>query len=118
LLWFVNSLEREMKHLIERLRQATPEWLPQALASEAADALLAQQAVIEQMREAFKALQGNSCGDYADEIIAEALALQPSLDALREHDAEVVEKFGAYNDLLGGMADAELYAERVRKGEA
>ena len=33
-----------------------------------------QAAVIERLLSSIKALQGNSCGDYADEICAEALA--------------------------------------------
>lgn len=42
----------------------------------AAEQKIAEQAaVIERLLSSIKALQGNSCGDYADEICAEALAI-------------------------------------------
>ncbi len=63
---------------------------------EVAKALLAQQAVIDQMCEALAVvLQCRPIGyetmtEARERKIREALALQPSLTALREHDAEVV----------------------------
>lgn len=97
-------------------------------AQEAADALLAQQLVIEQMREALAGMEkwaskvhdgypATTASVYAEpfrKAAQKAIALQPDITALREHDAEVVEKFGAW---CGHDAEfCEEYIERIRKG--
>ncbi len=95
---------------------------------EVADALLAQQACIEQMRSAFRGvIYDEGIGPIAEKmkIAEEALALQPSLDALREHDANIRNEsyrqalFDAADDFeMGATADdIRSNAERIRKGE-
>jgi hypothetical protein len=101
---------------------------------ELAEALLAQQVCIERMQAWVIANSQHSdtcdvlCLDDAGRHLpcscglAKALALQPDLSALREHDAEVVEI--AINEMRDtGIVDAfsvaflARYAERIRKGE-
>lgn len=78
-----------IKELIEDLQLHFPASDPK----EVAKALLAQQAVIEKMREALLRSYGCYPPPYSKEPVAvlvrSALALQPDLSALREHDAAV-----------------------------
>ena len=111
---------------------------------EAAEALLAQQVCIEQMRDALTSLieQGThreveiGIGwipepTEALKFARETLPLQPSLEALREHDAEVVEKLAnvTFKHDCDCSCPCDCYsptaakfqlldaAERIRKGE-
>ncbi len=107
-------------------------------AGEALDRLqqqtLAQQAVIEKMREALTgcvcAMQDRQAGigitevfDAAEVMGRKALLLQPDLSALREHDVKVVRVYASDVRNRKGSnwshvaTDAENYAERIRKGE-
>lgn len=54
--------------------------------------LLIQQAVIEKIRYALKAYYSSSSDARVEDMVIEALTLQPSMDVLREHDIEVIEK--------------------------
>ena len=47
----------------------------EAMTTELEQKIAEQASVIERLLSSIKALQGNSCGDYADEICAEALAI-------------------------------------------
>lgn len=80
---------------------------------EVAKALLAQQVCIKQKDAALQRCTKFTQEDY------DALALQPDLSALREHDAEVVKAF--VDALATYEKDPQQfvieYIERIRKGE-
>jgi hypothetical protein len=101
-----------IKELIERLNAGFFE------REASAKALLAQQVVIEQMRDVLESFNGLfAYTGSAEKRRSAALTLQPSLEALREHDAEVVEKFAHFAGIENQKSTKE-YAERIRKGEA
>ena len=121
-----------IKELIERLR-GFKSAAAQAWAHEAADALLAQQVCIEQMVAALARIErGSNTRLQVRDIARKAITTQPSLEALREHDAEVVEKLANVtfkHDCDCGCpcdcyspTDAKFQllaaSERIRKGEA
>lgn len=97
---------------------------PASSPKEVAKALLEQQRVIEQMRDVLAvckstiALAGWS-GDCSYKLADEAIALQPDLTALREHDVEVVKAF--VDALATYEKDPQQfvieYIEHIRKGE-
>ncbi len=78
---------------------------------EVAKALLAQQVCIKQKDAALQRCTKFTQEDY------DALALQPDLAALREHDVEVVKKFAKWADSPSATMWAKHYIERIRKGE-
>jgi hypothetical protein len=78
----------------------------------AADALKAQQVCIEQMREAVKNSTEHWNGHPEYERVA---SLQPSLSALREHDAEVCQEFANFLG-IEKREDVVKWIGAVRKG--
>jgi hypothetical protein len=116
--------------LVEDLR-LNHEYCTKEAILQAADALLAQQLVIEQMLDALLNLLGGvgECKTSLGQRVIdcpvgvaarETLRLQPSLEALREHDAAIREECAKICDELdnGRYANAaDLCAERIRKGE-
>lgn len=90
----IKELIAELQGYQENVSNAMiPIYETPEVCKKAAKALLAQQIVIEQMREALESFDGLL--DYtgnAEKRRRTALALQPSLDALREHDAAICEK--------------------------
>lgn len=107
--------------LIERLRE-WPTGLDLTDIDKAVEALFAQQAVIEQMCEALAVvLQCRPIGyetmtEARERKIREALALQHSLTALREHDAEVCQEFANFLG-IEKREDVVKWIGAVRKGE-
>lgn len=101
---YCDGLELRIKEL-----QAENESLKQQM--------LAQQVVIEQMREALKAIAASSNAHSCHIMACDALTFQPDLSALREHDAEVVKKFAKWADSPSATMWAKHYIERIRKGE-
>lgn len=84
----------------------------------AADSLLAQQVVIEQMRTDIKyAIKIGHIGGIGKTQLEHTLALQPDLSALREHDAATVARFATWADDHEVDVLATTYVERIRKGE-
>ncbi len=96
--------------LIERLRE-WPTGLDLTDIDKAVEALLAQQVCLKQKDAALQRCTKFTQEDY------DALALQPDLSALREHDAEVILKFAKWTGPIRADIAAFRYIERIRKGE-
>lgn len=114
-----------MKDLIKRLQKlgrdsAGNYGMP--IATEAADALEQQAAVIEQMRDALRVIRLKCDPKYGWPIIGKALALQPCPEVLNKVRADTVRKFGVaygreYKEAII-LPFTEHYARRIENGEA
>ncbi len=82
------------------------------------DSLLEQQRVIEKMREALIDEYNYQCAHCHEpnHNLSEALARQPDLSALREHDAEVCQEFANFLG-IEKREDVVKWIEHIRKGE-
>lgn len=114
----ITELIKRQRELAEGLREPACE--------ETADALKAQQVVIEKMVEFIEDEGQKTDGEFRSCCFTRAskpheswcefpkiLALQPNLSALREHDAGVVEKFAKW---ASATMWAKHYIKRIRKG--
>ncbi len=95
--------------LIERLRE-WPTGLDLTDIDKAVEALLAQQVCLKQKDAALQRCTKFTQEDY------DALALQPDLSALREHDAEVCQEFANFLG-IEKREDVVKWIGAVRKGE-
>lgn len=95
--------------LIERLRE-WPTGLDLTDIDKAVEALLAQQVCLKQKDAALQRCTKFTQEDY------DALALQPDLTALREHDAEVCQEFANFLG-IEKREDVVKWIGAVRKGE-
>lgn len=113
----IKELIAELQGYQENVSNAMiPIYETPEVCKKAAKALLAQQIVIEQMREALESFDGLL--DYtgnAEKRRRTALALQPSLTALREHDAEVCQEFANFLG-IEKREDVVKWIGAVRKG--
>lgn len=76
-----------------------------------------QQAHIEVLREALEFLNARIVTMDLGGVVEKALAIQSSTDALREHDAKLVERIADRNLTAGTRIFLAEIAEKIRKGE-
>lgn len=102
-----------IKELIAQLNDLRERFIFQGsspYAKQIANALLAQQVCIEQKTAALQRCTKFTQEDY------DALALQPDLTALREHDADVCQEFANFLG-IEKREDVVKWIVAVRKGE-